>query len=123
MMRAAFLAGLLAAGPAAAATDAATLIDLLDEVYRTGQSYIGKRVSLFLKRQADREPEETILDFVLQPIIENEGNVTGIFVQGVDVTERVLAQQAAPEHAQLVGGRLGRGRLRAAPHRIPVHGP
>ena len=31
MMRAAFLAGLLAAGPAAAATDAATLIDLLDE--------------------------------------------------------------------------------------------
>jgi len=64
------------------------LIDLLDEVYRTGQSYIGKRVSLFLKRQADREPEETILDFVLQPIIENEGNVTGIFVQGQDVTEQ-----------------------------------
>ncbi|WCR42679.1 PAS domain-containing protein [Stutzerimonas stutzeri] len=64
------------------------LIDLLDEVYRTGRSYIGKRVSLFLKRQADREPEETILDFVLQPIIENEGNVTGIFVQGQDVTEQ-----------------------------------
>lgn len=64
------------------------LIDLLDQVYRTGQSYIGKRVSLFLKRQADREPEETILDFVLQPIIENEGNVTGIFVQGQDVTEQ-----------------------------------
>ncbi|WAE51972.1 PAS domain-containing protein [Stutzerimonas frequens] len=64
------------------------LIGLLDEVYRTGRSYIGKRVSLFLKRQADREPEETILDFVLQPIIENEGNVTGIFVQGQDVTEQ-----------------------------------
>ena len=64
------------------------LIDLLDEVYRTGRSYIGKRVSLFLKRQADREPEETILDFVLQPIIENDGNVTGIFVQGQDVTEQ-----------------------------------
>ncbi|MHA6640466.1 PAS domain-containing protein [Stutzerimonas frequens] len=64
------------------------LIALLDEVYRTGRSYIGKRVSLFLKRQADREPEETILDFVLQPIIENEGNVTGIFVQGQDVTEQ-----------------------------------
>lgn len=64
------------------------LIDLLDEVYRTGRSYIGKRVSLFLKRQADREPEETILDFVLQPIIENEGSVTGIFVQGQDVTEQ-----------------------------------
>ena len=45
-------------------------------------------MSLFLKRQADREPEETILDFVLQPIIENEGNVTGIFVQGQDVTEQ-----------------------------------
>ncbi|MFU2108911.1 hypothetical protein, partial [Paenibacillus larvae] len=28
------------------------------------------------------------LDFVLQPIIENEGNVTGIFVQGQDVTEQ-----------------------------------
>jgi len=64
------------------------LIGLLDEVYRTGQAYIGKRVPLFLKRQPDRDPEETILDFVLQPILENDGAVIGIFVQGQDVTEQ-----------------------------------
>ncbi|MCQ4294016.1 PAS domain-containing protein [Pseudomonas stutzeri] len=64
------------------------LIGLLDDVYRTGQPYIGKRVSLFLRRQADREPEETILDFVLQPIVENDGAVIGIFVQGQEVTEQ-----------------------------------
>ena len=64
------------------------LIGLLDDVYRTGQPYIGKRVSLFLKRQPEREPEEVILDFVLQPIVENDGKVIGIFVQGQDVTEQ-----------------------------------
>ena len=64
------------------------LIGLLDEVYHTGQPYIGKRVSLFLRWQANREPEETILDFVLQPIVENDGAVIGIFVQGQDVTEQ-----------------------------------
>ncbi|MEW6174665.1 MAG: PAS domain-containing protein [Pseudomonadota bacterium] len=64
------------------------LIGLLDEVYRSGRPYIGKRVSLFLRRQPEREPEEVILDFVLQPIVENDGQVVGIFVQGQDVTEQ-----------------------------------
>jgi len=64
------------------------LIGLLDEVYRTGQPYVGKRVSLFLRRHPDKEPQEAILDFVLQPIVENDGGVIGIFVQGQDVTEQ-----------------------------------
>ncbi|WP_444815841.1 PAS domain-containing protein [Stutzerimonas frequens] len=64
------------------------LIGLLDEVYRSGRPYIGRRVSLFLRRQPEREPEEVILDFVLQPIVENDGQVVGIFVQGQDVTEQ-----------------------------------
>jgi len=64
------------------------LIGLLDEVCRSGRPYIGKRVSLFLRRQPEREPEEVILDFVLQPIVENDGQVVGIFVQGQDVTEQ-----------------------------------
>ena len=64
------------------------LIGLLDEVYRTGQPYVGRRVSLFLRRQPDKEPQEAILDFVLQPIVENDGKVIGIFVQGQDVTEQ-----------------------------------
>jgi len=64
------------------------LIGRLDEVYRTGQPYVGKRVSLFLRRQPDKEPQEVILDFVLQPIVESDGRVIGIFVQGQDVTEQ-----------------------------------
>ncbi|WP_313409492.1 PAS domain-containing protein [Stutzerimonas kunmingensis] len=64
------------------------LIGLLDEVYRTGRPYVGKRVSLFLRRHPDKEPQEAILDFVLQPIVENDGGVIGIFVQGQDVTEQ-----------------------------------
>lgn len=64
------------------------LIGLLDEVYRTGQPYVGKRVSLFLRQGSDKEPQEAVLDFVLQPIVENDGRVVGIFVQGQDVTEQ-----------------------------------
>lgn len=64
------------------------LLGLLDEVYETGRPYVGKRVSLFLRRHPDRAAEEAILDFVLQPIMENDGRVIGIFVQGQDVTEQ-----------------------------------
>ena len=68
--------------------EAQGLVELLDHAYRTGEPYIGKRMSLFLQRQPGVEPEKVIVDFVLQPITEHDGEVFGIFVQGHDVTEQ-----------------------------------
>lgn len=42
----------------------------------------------------DAPPRERFLDFVYQPLIEANGTVSGIFAQGVDLTERRQAEQA-----------------------------
>eukprot|EP01133_Synstelium_polycarpum_P017208 gene17208-20509_t len=75
-------------------------IDLLDEVYRTGVAYEGRQVKVDLQT-ADGRTGERQVDFVYQPIKDDEGEVTGILVEGIDVTERMegeerlrLAQQA-----------------------------
>jgi len=45
-----------------------------------------------LRRDPDAPLSLRYLDFVYQPIIEADGNVSGIFVQGDDVTERKHAE-------------------------------
>ncbi|MCH8501730.1 MAG: EAL domain-containing protein [Aliidiomarina sp.] len=69
-------------------------ISLLDTVYKTGEPYIGKALPIQLQRQGNQAPEFVYLDLVYQPITDHENQVTGIFVQGYDVTEaHTLTQQ------------------------------
>lgn len=57
---------------------------LLDNVYRTGEPYIGQEMLIHLNRAG--RLDEMFLNFVYQPIFEADGTVSGIFVHGVDVT-------------------------------------
>ena len=41
--------------------------------------------------------EERFVDLVYQPVTDAGGNVTGIFVEGSDVTERVHAEESTRE--------------------------
>lgn len=66
---------------------------LLDQVYRTQETYVGRGISVYLKRDPLKEPEQRFLDFVFQPIRDGNGHVTGIFAEGSDVTERVRSEQ------------------------------
>lgn len=61
--------------------------ELLDRVYETGQAYSasGRRVLL---HQEEGDPVERYLDFVYQPMRDASGEITGVFVQGIDLTER-----------------------------------
>ncbi|WFS03825.1 PAS domain-containing sensor histidine kinase [Rhizobium tumorigenes] len=61
--------------------------ELLDEVYVTGEPFIGRSVSFAIQRSQDAPYEEAFLNFVYQPIFSAEGVVTGIFVEGSDVTD------------------------------------
>jgi signal transduction histidine kinase/DNA-binding response OmpR family regulator len=70
-------------------------IGLLDDVYATGQAFVGRGVPLQLKASPDGpELASTLrfLDFVYQPVMDGDGRVTGIFVQGSDVTDQRNAQ-------------------------------
>lgn len=66
--------------------------ELLDEVYKTGKPYVGRGMPIELRRQPEGPKEKRFVDFLYQPIKDSAGNVTGIFVQGSDVTDQYTAQ-------------------------------
>lgn len=68
--------------------------ELLDEVYATGKPYFGNEVSVMLQRQFNSALEERYVNFIYQPTFDHRGNITGIFVEGSDVTESVKVHQA-----------------------------
>ncbi len=74
-------------------------IELLDTVYRTAEPFRGLASSVMLQRRPGAPLEERILDFVYQPVRDAAGGVTGIFVEGTDVTERERATAAVRENA------------------------
>ncbi len=69
------------------------LVKLLDEVVASGQAYVGRSVRLLLNRQPGHA-SETYVDFVYQPLVEANGSVSGVFLQGQEVTERHRAEEA-----------------------------
>ena len=67
-------------------------LDLLDEVYRSGKAF-SAMAAKYVAQVAPGEPvNECYVDFVYQPMIDAAGAVTGIFVEGYDVTDRVRAE-------------------------------
>ena len=72
--------------------------ELLDRVYTSGEPFIGRSTPITLQRDPGAAAEERFLDFIFQPIRNPEGAVTGIFVEGVDVTSMQLAIISAQEN-------------------------
>ena len=78
---------------------------LLDGVLASGQPYVGRRTP-YSPLDADGAPSPPrYLDFVYQPIFDDAGKATGVFLQGNDVTdqvesERLLEQAALQRDAQ-----------------------
>ena len=79
--------------------------DWADQAYATGEPYVGRGVPAKLQRRPGAPLEERFVTFVFQPIRDAEGRVTGLFVQGSDVTEEKRAEVAL---------RASEERLRAA---------
>ncbi|AKJ27550.1 chemotaxis protein methyltransferase CheR [Caldimonas brevitalea] len=70
---------------------------LLDSVYRSGEPYVGRAMRLQVQREPHGPLAEAFVDFVYQPVFDADGAVTGIFVQGHEVTEQVRAVAALRE--------------------------
>ena len=85
---------------------------LLDTVYKSGDAYVGRKVKTMLQVTRDAPLEERFVDFVYQPIKDAEGGVTGIFVEGVDVTEHVRAATAEQENEE---------QFRSLAEAVPMH--
>jgi PAS domain S-box-containing protein len=71
--------------------------EMLDQVYRSGTAVTGQAIPFRLAAGPDGETDPRYLDFVYQPLKDEAGKVFGIFVEGADVSERVLAESALRE--------------------------
>ena len=66
---------------------------LLDQVVETGEPYVGRAVPVTLRSAIEGQTELRLLDFIYQPIRNPAGEVTGVFIEGNDVTDRVRAEE------------------------------
>jgi len=78
-------------------------VDLLDRVYRTGKPYVGRQLKVELMKQPGGALESRYLDFVYQPLRAPDGSVTGVFVDGIDVTDSIITEERL-RMAQQAGG-------------------
>ncbi|MDQ2764208.1 MAG: PAS domain-containing protein [Pseudomonadota bacterium] len=65
----------------------------LDAVYATGQRFLANAVAVSMELTPGGTLEERFVDLVYEPVIDASGQVTGIFTQGHDVTERAHAEE------------------------------
>lgn len=63
-------------------------IALLDQVWETQEAFRGASVPVLIDRPDSDEPDLHYVDFIHQPIKNSRGEVIGIYVQGIDITER-----------------------------------
>jgi signal transduction histidine kinase len=74
-------------------------VKILDETYASGVPYNATGAEYLVPVESGA-PEKHFVDFVYQPIRDADGTVTGIFVEGADVTQRALADAALREANQ-----------------------
>jgi PAS domain S-box-containing protein len=68
------------------------IFERLDRVYTTGERYVATHVPVRLGH-ADTLLVERFLDFIYEPIADEAARITGIFIEGHDVTEVHVAQE------------------------------
>lgn len=82
------------------------IFELLDMVYQTGKTYIGNEVPASLDRNGNGKLEVSYFNFVLQPSYTAQGNIDGIFVFGVDITERLRLERQKDEFLSIASHEL-----------------
>lgn len=68
--------------------------EVVDEVYRTGEPFIGSRLPVTIETESGGPPEQRYLDLNIQPMRDGDGKVVGIIGQAVDQTEHLRATAA-----------------------------
>ena len=78
---------------------------ILDNVYQTGEMFLGNEMSAWVAYDKGLEPVERFFNFSYQPIYDEENQISGILTFGYEVTEEILGkkmQQQSAERFQLL---------------------
>jgi len=73
------------------------ILAILDEVYTTVTPFVGTEFPLRVDRRGDGVLEEGYYNLVYQPLLTAQGDIEGILVHSVEVTEQVLARHRVEE--------------------------
>ncbi|MXQ10589.1 sensor domain-containing protein [Microvirga makkahensis] len=84
---------------------------LLDQVYATGQPHIGRGTPLLVQPASGAPAALRYIDFIFQPIPAPDGSVSGIFIQGHDVTDHKRIEAALSESEEWLRLALQAGRM------------
>jgi signal transduction histidine kinase/ActR/RegA family two-component response regulator len=71
--------------------------ELLDFVYTSGQTHTGVATPIAVDGENQTLERQLYIDFVCQPIRNSDYEITGIFINGYDVTERILSEKSLAE--------------------------
>ena len=83
------------------------LIEALDRTYRTGEPFTAHGHSIDFARHSGQPLERRYLNLTYQPMRDADGNVSGVILLGVDVTEARKAEEALRQSEKLAAvGRL-----------------
>lgn len=69
-------------------------LKILDRVFQTGEPFVARGARYTVQTAPDEAVREHYLDFVYQPLKDAAGRVTGIFVEGTDVTDVAVGDAA-----------------------------
>ena len=84
----------------------------LDAVYATGERFLADAVAVSMARTPGGPLQKRFVDLVYEPVLDAHGEVTGVFTQGHDVTDRALAEAAM---------RMSEERFRVFAQCMPTH--
>jgi signal transduction histidine kinase/CheY-like chemotaxis protein/PAS domain-containing protein len=82
-------------------------VALLDAVYASGVAYTAYAAKYAVQVTPGGPIVDRYVDFVFQPIVGASGEVTGIFVEGIDVTPRIASERRTVALSRLSESFLG----------------
>lgn len=83
---------------------------ILHRIYETGERYVARAHKV---QEPRPDGQELFLDLVIEPMRDRGGRVTGLYLEGFDVTAQVQAQQAAAESERRLSAAVAIARLGA----------
>ncbi len=75
-------------------------IDLLEEVYQTGEPYLGYGDPVHINKDQEGSKQKYIFNLLFAPLFDEDGEVYGIFIEAMDFSEQATYQKQLKESLQ-----------------------
>lgn len=92
--------------------------EILDVVYRTGETYLGNESLAYVRNTTTGELEEGYFNFVNQPTRDASGTIDGVLVLAVEITDQVRARKETEVREQML--RMQTSELEAVYRTAPI---